>query len=89
MSNLPSLTWQIQSVSELAALQPLSQLMFLITLTFPSDRVFSHALNTVTKIRVGSEKPPPHIRLNLYGLYKQSMGMSLSGEEEEEEEEEA
>lgn len=39
-----------------------------------ADRVFSHALNTVNKIRIGSEKPPSAIRLKLYGLYKQSMG---------------
>ncbi|RDI87719.1 hypothetical protein Vi05172_g2533 [Venturia inaequalis] len=38
------------------------------------DRVFSHALNTVNKIRTGSGKPPASIRLKLYGLYKQSMG---------------
>ncbi len=38
------------------------------------DRVFSHALNTVNKIRTGSEKPPSAVRLKLYGLYKQSMG---------------
>lgn len=41
-----------------------------------ADRVFSHALNTVNKIRIGSEKPPSAIRLKLYGLYKQSMGPS-------------
>lgn len=38
------------------------------------DRVFSHALNTVNKIRTGVEKPPGASRLKLYGLYKQSMG---------------
>lgn len=41
------------------------------------DRVFSHALNTVNKIRTGSQKPPSAIRLRLYGLYKQAMGTSL------------
>ncbi len=39
------------------------------------DRVFSHALSTVNKIRTGAEKPPAATRLKLYGLYKQSMGM--------------
>ena len=38
------------------------------------DRVFSHALNTVNKIRTGSQKPPSKTRLRLYGLYKQAMG---------------
>jgi acyl-CoA-binding protein len=38
------------------------------------DRVFSHALNTVNKIRTGSQKPPSATRLRLYGLYKQAMG---------------
>ena len=38
------------------------------------DRVFSHALNTVNKIRTGSQKPPSATRLKLYGLYKQAMG---------------
>lgn len=43
----------------------------------PTDRVFVHALNTVKKIpRMGSARPPPAQRLRLYGLYKQSMGMS-------------
>lgn len=42
--------------------------------TMGVDRVFSHALNTVNKIRIGSEKPPSQVRLKLYGLYKQSMG---------------
>ncbi|CAK4029972.1 Autophagy-related 37 [Lecanosticta acicola] len=37
------------------------------------DRVFGHALNTVNKIRPGSQKPPSIDRLALYGLYKQSM----------------
>ena len=37
------------------------------------DRVFGHALNTVNKIRPGSQKPPSADRLALYGLYKQSM----------------
>lgn len=37
------------------------------------DRVFGHALNTVNKIRPGSQKPPTEDRLALYGLYKQSM----------------
>ena len=40
----------------------------------PIDRVFSHALNTVNKIRTGSQKPPSATRLRLYGLYKQAMG---------------
>jgi acyl-CoA-binding protein len=40
------------------------------------DRVFSHALNTVNKIRTGSQKPPSATRLRLYGLYKQAMGTS-------------
>jgi hypothetical protein len=39
-----------------------------------ADRVFSHALNIVNKIRTGAEKPPAATRLQLYGLYKQSMG---------------
>jgi hypothetical protein len=39
--------------------------------------VFSHALNTVNKIRTGSSKPPASVRLKLYGLYKQSMGQFL------------
>ncbi|KAK8179254.1 acyl CoA binding protein-domain-containing protein [Phyllosticta citribraziliensis] len=43
------------------------------------DRVFSHALNTVNKIRIGSEKPPSSIRLKLYGLYKQSMEGDVDG----------
>ncbi|KAF2085712.1 hypothetical protein K490DRAFT_74876 [Saccharata proteae CBS 121410] len=43
------------------------------------DRVFSHALNTVNKIRIGSEKPPSAIRLRLYGLYKQSMEGDVDG----------
>jgi hypothetical protein len=43
--------------------------------TWPcADRVFSHALNTVNKIRTGSQKPPSATRLKLYGLYKQAMG---------------
>ncbi|KAI4727911.1 hypothetical protein E4T49_04328 [Aureobasidium sp. EXF-10728] len=37
------------------------------------DRVFGHALNTVNKIRTGSQKPPVSERLRLYGLYKQAM----------------
>jgi len=37
------------------------------------DRVFGHALNTVNKIRTGSQKPPVAQRLKLYGEYKQSM----------------
>ncbi|KAK2750345.1 hypothetical protein FQN57_003825 [Myotisia sp. PD_48] len=38
------------------------------------DRVFVHALHTVKKIpRTGSARPPPADRLQLYGLYKQSM----------------
>jgi acyl-CoA-binding protein len=41
------------------------------------DRVFAHALQTVRKIpRTGSARPPPEARLQLYGLYKQSMGTS-------------
>lgn len=43
-----------------------------------TDRVFSHALNTVNKIRTGSEKPPAAVRLKLYGLYKQSMGTTVT-----------
>lgn len=35
--------------------------------------MFGHALNTVNKIRPGSQKPPSSDRLALYGLYKQSM----------------
>jgi acyl-CoA-binding protein len=42
-------------------------------LTHEIDRVFGHALNTVNKIRPGSQKPPSSDRLTLYGLYKQSM----------------
>ncbi|CAN9227224.1 unnamed protein product [Alternaria alternata] len=41
------------------------------------DRVFSHALNTVNKIRTGSQKPPSATRLRLYGLYKQAMVAEL------------
>ncbi|KAK6003957.1 hypothetical protein QM012_008807 [Aureobasidium pullulans] len=37
------------------------------------DRIFGHALNTVNKIRTGSQKPPVSERLRLYGLYKQAM----------------
>ena len=43
------------------------------------DRVFSHALNTVNKIRTGSEKPPAAVRLKLYGLYKQAMEGNVEG----------
>ncbi|KAF2423183.1 hypothetical protein EJ08DRAFT_682408 [Tothia fuscella] len=43
------------------------------------DRVFSHALNTVNKIRTGAEKPPASVRLKLYGLYKQSMEGDVEG----------
>jgi acyl-CoA-binding protein len=43
------------------------------TLMRRTDRVFGHALNTVNKIRPGSQKPPSADRLALYGLYKQSM----------------
>ncbi|KAF2464633.1 uncharacterized protein BDR25DRAFT_296599 [Lindgomyces ingoldianus] len=43
------------------------------------DRVFSHALNTVNKIRTGSQKPPSAIRLKLYGLYKQAMEGDVDG----------
>lgn len=43
-----------------------------------SDRVFGHALNTVNKIRPGSQKPPSTDRLSLYGLYKQSMEGDVS-----------
>lgn len=42
------------------------------------DRVFGHALNTVNKIRTGSQKPPVTERLKLYGLYKQSMEGDVS-----------
>ena len=42
------------------------------------DRVFGHALNTVNKIRPGSQKPPSTDRLALYGLYKQSMEGDVS-----------
>lgn len=42
------------------------------------DRVFGHALNTVNKIRPGSQKPPSSDRLALYGLYKQSMEGDVS-----------
>ncbi|KAF2716641.1 hypothetical protein K431DRAFT_289226 [Polychaeton citri CBS 116435] len=42
------------------------------------DRVFGHALNTVNKIRPGSNKPPAADRLALYGLYKQSMEGDVS-----------
>ena len=35
--------------------------------------MFGHALNTVNKIRTGSQKPPASERLRLYGLYKQAM----------------
>lgn len=46
------------------------------------DRVFSHALNTVNKIRTGSQKPPSATRLQLYGLYKQAMGTQrLAGQD--------
>ncbi|KAF9732299.1 hypothetical protein PMIN06_011448 [Paraphaeosphaeria minitans] len=43
------------------------------------DRVFSHALNTVNKIRTGSQKPPSATRLQLYGLYKQAMEGDVDG----------
>ena len=43
-----------------------------------ADRVFGHALNTVNKIRTGSQKPPVAERLKLYGLYKQSMEGDVS-----------
>jgi acyl-CoA-binding protein len=43
------------------------------------DRVFSHALNTVNKIRPGSHKPPSSTRLRLYGLYKQAMEGDVEG----------
>ncbi|KAH6642385.1 acyl CoA binding protein-domain-containing protein [Boeremia exigua] len=43
------------------------------------DRVFSHALNTVNKIRTGSQKPPSTTRLRLYGLYKQAMEGDVDG----------
>ncbi|KAF2818521.1 hypothetical protein CC86DRAFT_399197 [Ophiobolus disseminans] len=43
------------------------------------DRVFSHALNTVNKIRTGSQKPPSATRLRLYGLYKQAMEGDVDG----------
>ena len=38
-----------------------------------ADRVFGHALNTVNKIRPGSQKPPAQDRLSLYGLYEQCL----------------
>ncbi|CAI6328850.1 unnamed protein product [Periconia digitata] len=41
--------------------------------------VFSHALNTVNKIRIGSQKPPSVTRLKLYGLYKQAMEGDVDG----------
>ncbi|KAH9882712.1 hypothetical protein J1614_000077 [Plenodomus biglobosus] len=44
-----------------------------------TDRVFSHALNTVNKIRTGSQKPPSATRLRLYGLYKQAMEGDVDG----------
>lgn len=45
------------------------------------DRVFVHALNTVKRIpRTGTARPPTAERLKLYGLYKQSMGMSIGRE---------
>jgi acyl-CoA-binding protein len=47
--------------------------MCAVTDVRPVDRVFGHALNTVNKIRPGSQKPPSSDRLALYGLYKQSM----------------
>jgi acyl-CoA-binding protein len=47
--------------------------MPLLTLHSSTDRVFGHALNTVNKIRTGSQKPPVSERLRLYGLYKQAM----------------
>ncbi|KAF2711092.1 hypothetical protein K504DRAFT_466111 [Pleomassaria siparia CBS 279.74] len=43
------------------------------------DRVFSHALNTVNKIRTGSQKPPSATRLKMYGLYKQAMEGDVDG----------
>ncbi|KAF2280494.1 uncharacterized protein EI97DRAFT_411812 [Westerdykella ornata] len=43
------------------------------------DRVFSHALNTVNKIRTGAQKPPTATRLKLYGLYKQAMEGDVEG----------
>lgn len=43
------------------------------------DRVFSHALNTVNKIRTGLQKPPSATRLKLYGLYKQAMEGDVDG----------
>ncbi|KAI5852154.1 acyl CoA binding protein-domain-containing protein [Tricharina praecox] len=44
------------------------------------DRVFAHALQTVRKIpRKGSARPPPEARLQLYGLYKQSMEGDVEG----------
>lgn len=49
-----------------------------IGLTDRIDRVFGHALNTVNRIRPGSQKPPPSDRLALYGLYKQSMEGDVS-----------
>ncbi|KAL9110848.1 MAG: hypothetical protein Q9227_004648 [Pyrenula ochraceoflavens] len=44
------------------------------------DRVFTHALTTVRRLpRTGSSRPPPHDRLRLYGLYKQSMEGDVEG----------
>ncbi|KAL9617381.1 MAG: hypothetical protein Q9160_007831 [Pyrenula sp. 1 TL-2023] len=44
------------------------------------DRVFTHALSTVRRLpRTGSSRPPPQDRLQLYGLYKQSMEGDVDG----------
>lgn len=44
------------------------------------DRVFAHALNTIKRIpRTGSARPPSSARLQLYGLYKQSMEGDVEG----------
>lgn len=42
------------------------------------DRVFGVALNTVSRIRPGAERPPAQERLALYGLYKQAMEGDVS-----------
>lgn len=52
---------------------------FTLAMADSVDRVFSHALNTVNKIRTGSQKPPSAIRLRLYGLYKQAMEGDVDG----------
>ncbi|WPH04329.1 Hypothetical protein R9X50_00721800 [Acrodontium crateriforme] len=42
------------------------------------DRVFGVALNTVSRIRPGAQRPPAQERLALYGLYKQAMEGDVS-----------